>query len=148
MKGFIRIANVTFDLNDSSLYSYVTICESDENLDTYMFGIEASFKKGMYENKEVSPIVSTYFFETQVDDISKIIGMTFEINNIHESLGREDNLYLLGKEAFNNYKINVLEIDNNEMHLEMIGSIVKDVDAWPRVCEDFIMDVWLKIDMI
>ena len=55
MKGFLRIGDTTFELNDSALYSKALFYLDDEDIDHYIMAINALFKLGLYGDEEVYP---------------------------------------------------------------------------------------------
>lgn len=148
MEGFLKIGDTTFGLNTSALYSRVGIMDSEENEGTYMLAVNVTFQEGIYDGEEIKPDFGIYYYEMNVDDVSKMVGMSIEMNDRHQSIEREDLVVLIENEAFEKYKINILGIENDEMHIEMSGSIIKDIDKWPLETVDFYMDCWLVIDNI
>ena len=148
MEGFLKIGDTTFELNTSALYSKVGVMDSEENEGTYMLAVNVTFQEGIYDGEEIKPDFGIYYYEMNVDDVSKMVGMSIEMNDRHQSIEREDLVVLIENEAFEKYKINILGIENDEMHVEMSGSIIKDIDKWPLETVDFYMDCWLVIDNI
>ena len=148
MEGFLKIGDTTFDLNTSALYSSAGVMDNEDNIGSLMLGIEATFKEGIYDGEEIKPEISIYFYDMNVEEVSEMVGKSIELNDRHKSIEREDFVLLLDDEAFEKYKINVLAVENGEMHIEMSGSIIKDIDEWPLKTVDFYMDCWLAIKTI
>ena len=148
MEGFLKIGDTTFDLNTSALYSWAGVMDNEENIGSLMLGIEATFKEGIYDGEEIKPEISIYFYDMNVEEVSEMVGKSIELNDRHKSIEREDFVLLFDDEAFEKYKINVLAVENGEMHIEMSGSIIKDIDEWPLKTVDFYMDCWLAIKII
>ena len=148
MKGFLRIGDTAFELNDSALYSKALFYLDDEDIDHYIMAINALFKLGLYGDEEVYPEISIYVGKTDFNDVSSMVGMVIEMNDTHISRKKGDVADILGCEAFDKYKTKILEIENGEMHIEVSGQIIKDIDDWPRETEEFYMDVWLTIEYL
>lgn len=144
MKGTLRLNNNIYNIeasDDTKLY----IMESDENEDTITVSVDILFEAGEYDGEDVTPSICINEHETEVENISQLVGKTFCVNNVDEADEREDTFYLFEHEPLENYKMSILEIENDQMHIEITGIAITDGYSKPYKTEEFFIDCWLDI---
>ena len=144
MRGTLKLNNTIYNIkesNDTRLY----IFESDINEDTITISADISFEFGYYDAERVKPSICINEHETGVENISQLVGKAFYVNNVEEADEREDTFYLFEHEPLEKYKMTVLEIQNNQMHIDITGIAITDGYANPYKTEDFFIDCWLDI---
>lgn len=144
MQGTLRLKDNIYNIqaeNDTRLY----IMESDENEGTLTVSVDILFESGEYDGEDVTPYICINEHETNVSDVSELAGKSFSVDNVDEADEREDTFYLFEHEPMERYKMTILEIENDQMHIEIAGVAITDGYANPYKTDDFSIDCWLDI---
>lgn len=107
--------------------------------------IDMFFEDGEYNNLDVSPHIEINNIKTSANKLNDLKGILFEINDVNESYDRGDNFYLYESEPFIKYKIEILEIDEQNAHIKLNGIGITDGYSSPYKTENLIVDAIVPI---
>lgn len=140
--GKLILDGITFILDDCS-NTRLYIFESDEYEGTISIGFDVWFQKEMYRNEKVSPAICVHSHETGKANLEEIIGCTNHVEDVKESVKREDTLYVYEHEPMEKYSFTIIEILNQMVHIQMEGIAIVDGYATPYKTAPFSGDFWL-----
>ncbi len=146
MKGTLKLNKNTYNIEDTDTRLY--LFKSDVNDGTLTISADIYFQDGQYDDMDVSPFICINEHETNVTDINQMVGMKFLVNNVSEANEREDTFYLFEHEPLKNYQMTILEVKNDEAHLEIKGVAITDGYTEPYKAEEFMIDCWLPVPKI
>lgn len=144
MKGTLNLNGNIFEIEEST-ETKLYIMDSDEEEGTLTVSVDICFQEGEYDDEDVTPSICINEHETGVSDISEIVGQTFAVDDVDEADEREDTFYLFEHEPLEKYQFTILEIKNEEVHIEIKGTAITDGYADPYETADFSIDCWLPI---
>ena len=129
--GKLNIDGYVFQVKDcgsTRLYIFDNDDDIDEERDviTKTISMDVCFEKGQFGNEEVSPKLVINEFPTGKADIRDMIGMEFEVKSADEAYEREDTMYIFEHEPLINYKLNIVDIENDLVHVKISGTAITD----------------------
>ena len=132
---------ILFELNtesrDTAFFSY--------NDDGYEFSIDCYFHANTFMDEEITPYLCINAIPIDSDNLEAVIGKTFEVKTIEEAVIREDTLYIFEHEPLENYKLTVIEFENDRAHIKCSGTAVTDGYARPYKTAEFELDCYLPV---
>ena len=139
------LQGVAFQLRTDTRNSAFYIHDSDNDDGTLEISLDATFLKNSFESNNVGPYLSINPIQTGKKTLSEIKGMSFEIKTIEEADEREDTFYIFEHEPLLHYTLTVLELSDNEAHIQCTGVAITDGYSKPYKSADFTMDCRLPV---
>lgn len=139
--NYLKLGENNFELNENK--SSLSIEYDDKNF--ISINIDISFEDGEYKDLDVSPNIEINNIKTSVNKLDDLKGILFEINDVNESYDRGDSFYLYESEPFVKYKIEILEISEQNAHIKLNGVCITDGYSKPYKTEDFTVDAIITI---
>lgn len=115
-------------------------------LDIEIFYNEDIFEDFM-EDERISPTIFLNSLETKVKKYDELKGKKFICKSVEESQDMEHSLRLIEEEPFENYTIEIIDANEEEIHIKGSGSVVIDGYADPPVIATFEFDETFEVDL-
>lgn len=138
----LKLDGVLFALNTESRSTAFFIHKDNEEC---TFSLDCYFHANTFMDEEITPYLCINAIPMDSDDAQSMIGKTFEIKNIEETMRREDTLCVFEHEPLENYKLTVVEWKNDRAHVKCTGTAVTDGYVRPYKTAEFELDCWLPI---
>lgn len=139
------LQEVSFDVDIDTRDTAFFIHDSGDHDGTIEISLDVSFKNNAFMGENVSPSVCINPIKTQAKRLDELIGSSFEVTSINEANEREDTLYIFEHEPFENYKLTILELTPDKVHIQCTGTAITDGYANPYKTSSFQLDCWLPI---
>lgn len=139
------LQEVSFDVRTDTRDTAFFIHDSDDNDGTIEISLDVSLKRNDFMGQNVCPSICINPIKTQAKLLAELIGESFEIKSIEEADEREDTLYVFEHEPFENYKLTILELTNDKVHIHCTGTAITDGYVNPYKTSSFQLDCWLPI---
>lgn len=143
MRDKLKLGRRIFKLNKSNETRFF-IFDSDEQDGTITISFDIEFK-GRYKREKVTPIIRIDEHQTGAKNIYELVGCEFSVDSLDECDEREDLFYIFEHEPMENYKITILEVKEQEIHIAIKGVAIVDGYAEPYKTAKFKIDCWLPI---
>ncbi|MBB6713890.1 hypothetical protein [Clostridium gasigenes] len=140
----LLLEKTEFELDIQTKDSAFFVSPGDDR-DGLQYSIECSFKNKEFEGANVSPALIINWIETNVKKFENLVNLNFEVETVEEADKREDTFYVVEHEPLENYKLTVLEIQNDKAHIKCIGTAIIDGYSVPYTTGEFEIDCWLPI---
>ncbi|MDE6784791.1 MAG: hypothetical protein K2J26_05405 [Ruminococcus sp.] len=141
--GKLILGGAVFEL-DSFESTGIIFSESDEYDDTIIISFFMDFEKGIFNGEEIIPVININDHETQKSDISELVGEVYSVESPEEADEREDTIYIYEHEPFERYRLEILEVSGEIVHISIAGTAITDGYSEPYQTADFSGDFWLK----
>lgn len=138
---YLKLGENYFKLKENK--SSLSIEYNDKNF--ISINIDISFEEGEYNDLDVSPHIEINNIKTSANKLDDLKGILFEINDVNESYDRGDSFYLHESEPFVKYKIEILEVDEQNAHIKLNGIGITDGYSKPYKTENFTVDAIVPI---
>lgn len=148
-KGRLILGGYEFEVEDCSETEFYLFDDDGEDDDddedvTKTVSLDVRFKEGRFGDETVSPSLIINEFSTGKECIEDIIGMEFEVNDVHEADEREDTLYIFEHEPLMEYKLKILDKDGELIHVTISGTAITDGYSKPPQTAGFEGEFWLR----
>lgn len=141
--GKLILDGAVFEL-DGINSTGIIVSESDEYDDTIIISFFMDFEKGVFNGEEIAPVININDHETQRADISELVGEVYYVDSPEDADEREDTLYIYEHEPFERYRLEILEVSGEMVHISIEGTAITDGYSEPYQTADFSGDFWLK----
>lgn len=137
-----KLGNVNFEINTKTRQTAFFIYEEDGLLE---FSVDILCLDNEYEGEQCGPYLVINPIETNEMKIDKLIGKEYSIDSVEKSLEREDSFYVYEHEPMEKYTLRILEIDDRNVHINVIGIAITDGYSNPYKTDEFKIDCWLPL---
>lgn len=141
----LLLQGVPFLLCTDNRNSAFYISGSDDDDRTLEISVDATFQKNDFEGNRVGPYLVINPTQTGKKNLSEIKGMSFEVKNLEEADEREDTLYIFEHEPLACYELTVLELTNDDAHIQCTGVAITDGYSKPYKTSEFTMNCHLPV---
>jgi hypothetical protein len=137
----LTLKNTVFEVDEEQSRFYIEIGDNQH----LRFSLDIICKDGEYESELCNPCVMINSFDTQALTVQDLVGLEVVVQTLEESDEREDMFYLFEHEPFVEYTLNILQIEDENVHVHLKGIAVIDGYADPFIKAPFEADCWLRI---
>jgi len=130
-----------FEVDEKQSWFYVEVGDNQ----TLRFSLDIICKDGEYEDELCNPCVIINAFNTRALNVQELVGFEAAVQTLEESDEREDMFYLFEHEPFVEYSLNILQLENKNIHVHLKGIAVIDGYADPFIKAPFEADCWLRV---
>lgn len=143
--GKLVLDGVTFlldDCNETEFYVF----GSDEQEGTITISFDLLFQKERFQDDVIAPFIGINSHETGETTLQALAGSTYELVDLRQANDREDMFYVYEHEPLERYSFTILEVVDQQVHLQMEGVAIIDGYADPYQTAEFSADVWLDYE--
>lgn len=143
--GKLVMDGVTFlldDCNETEFYVF----GSDEQEGTITISFDLLFQKEQFRDDVIAPFIGINSHETGKAAVQDLVGSTYELADLRQANDREDMFYVYEHEPLERYSFTIVEIVDQQVHLQMEGVAIIDGYADPYQTAEFSVDVWLDYE--
>lgn len=134
-----RFNGVNFEIDENGSQFYTDM--EDGHI---QFALDIKTTKGEYRGEKHAPSLDISWFDTEVTDIQNLAGIKVSVTSIEEADEREDTFYLYEHEPFVEYKLEIIDVNDNIFHVRINGTVVEDGHAKPYTTAPLEIDCFLK----
>ena len=107
--------------------------------------VDIGFKEGDFEGEIIAPSICINSIDSNKSSVKDLVGESFSVNTIEECDEREDTFYIYESEPMISYKLEIIEIKDDNAHIRCIGILIVDGYAEPIEKEYFEIDSLIPI---
>ncbi|MDE7425654.1 MAG: hypothetical protein K2N51_18495 [Lachnospiraceae bacterium] len=133
---------ISFELNTKTRDTAFFIFQEDNGLE---YSFDCCFDRRSFKGENITPSICINPIGTSAKNIEDLVGEHFEVKTVDEAQEREDSLYVYEHEPLENYRLRLLEVKNDRIHIMCIGTAIIDGYAQPYKTAPFELDCWLPI---
>ena len=138
----LLLDGISFELNTKTRDTAFFIFEEDTGLE---YSFDCCFDWRNFKGENITPSLCINHIGTSAKNIEDLVGEHFEVKTVDEAQEREDSLYVYEHEPLENYRLRLLEVKNDRIHIMCIGTAIIDGYAQPYETAPFELDCWLPI---
>lgn len=143
--GKLVLDGVTFLLDDCNETEFY-IFGSEEQEGTITISFDLLFQREQFQDDVIAPFIGINFHETGKTDLQALVGLTYGVEDLRQANDREDMFYVYEHEPLERYSFTILEVVDQQVHLQMEGVAIIDGYADPYLTAEFSADVWLNYE--
>ena len=107
--------------------------------------VDIGFKEGDFEGEIIAPSICINSIGSNKSSAKDLVGESFSVNTLEECDEREDTFYIYESEPMISYKLEVIEIKDDNAHIRCTGVLIVDGYADPIEKEYFEIDSLIPI---
>lgn len=107
--------------------------------------VDIGFKEGDFEGEIIAPSICINSIGSNKSSAKDLVGESFSVNTLEECDEREDTFYIYESEPMISYKLEVIEIKDDNVHIRCTGVLIVDGYADPIEKEYFEIDSLIPI---
>ena len=107
--------------------------------------VDIGFKEGDFEGEIIAPSICINSIDSNKSSVKDLVGESFSVNTLEECDEREDTFYIYESEPMISYKLEIIEIKDDNAHIRCIGVLIVDGYADPIEKEYFEIDSLIPI---
>lgn len=138
----LLLNGISFELNTKTKDTAFFISEKDAALE---YSFDCCFHRNIFRGENIAPSICINPIVTSIKNIEDLTGEYFEIKTVEEAQEREDTFYTFEHEPFENYKLTIVEVRDDRIHMKCAGTAIIDGYAQPYETAPFELDCWLPI---
>lgn len=135
-----KLGTTDFEIDENESCFYI-----DTKSDTIRFSVDVYTQRREYCDEQHAPSLDIRWFTTKQTEISGLVGVGVSVSTIEKSYKREDTFYLYEHEPFVKYRLKIIDICDERVHVSLKGIVVKDGYAKPYTTETLEIECWLRI---
>ena len=109
------------------------------------WSVDIGFKEGDFRGELTAPSICINSIDSNKSSVKDLVGESFSVNTIEECDEREDTFYIYESEPMISYKLEIIEIKDDNAHIRCIGILIVDGYAEPIEKEYFEIDSLIPI---
>ena len=113
--------------------------------DNGTWSVAIGFKEGDFRGELTAPSICINSIDSNKSSVKALVGESFSVNTIEECDEREDTFYIYESEPMISYKLEIIEIKDDNAHIRCIGILIVDGYAEPIEKEYFEIDSLIPI---
>ena len=95
------------------------------------WSVDIGFKEGDFRGELTAPSICINSIDSNKSSVKDLVGESFSVNTIEECDEREDTFYIYESEPMISYKIEIIEIKDDNVHIRCTGILIVDGYAEP-----------------
>lgn len=143
--GKLVLGGVNFTLDDCNETEFY-IFGSDVQEGTITISFDVLFQEERFQNDMAAPFICVNSHETGKKSVAELAGTTWHVDTIEKADEREDLFYLFEHEPMEKYKFTVVEVLDQQVHIQIEGVAIVDGYAKPYQTAEFFGDIWFDYD--
>lgn len=143
--GRLVLEGVTFLLDDCNETEFY-IFGSEEQEGTITICFDLSFQRERFRDDVIAPFIGINSHETGKTTVQALAGTTYGLADLRQANDREDMFYVYEHEPIEKYSFTIVEVLDEQIHLQMEGIAIIDGYADPYQTAEFSADVWLDYE--
>ena len=113
--------------------------------DNGTWSVDIGFKEGDFYGKLPAPSICINSIYSNKSNVKDLIGESFIVNTLEECDEREDTFYIYESEPMISYKLEIIDIKDDNAHIRCTGVLIVDGYADPIEKEYFEIDSLIPI---
>lgn len=113
--------------------------------DNGTWSVDIGFKEGDFYGELTAPSICINSIYSNKSNVKDLIGESFIVNTLEECDEREDTFYIYESEPMISYKLEIIEIKDDNAHIRCTGVLIVDGYAYPIEKEYFEIDSLIPI---
>ena len=109
------------------------------------WSVDIVFKEGDFEGEIIAPSICINSIDSNKSSVKDLVGETFSVNTLEECDEREDTFYIYESEPMIFYKLEIVEIKDDNAHIKCRGILIVDGYEEPYEEENFEIDSVLPV---
>ena len=109
------------------------------------WSVDIVFREGDFRGEIIAPSICINSIDSNKSSAKDLVGETFSVNTLEECDEREDTFYIYESEPMISYKLEIIEIKDDNAHIRCIGILIVDGYAEPIEKEYFEIDSLIPI---
>ena len=109
------------------------------------WSVDIGFKEGNFGDETVSPAICINPIDTDKNSVKELVGEKFRVTTVEECDDREDTFYIYESEPMVSYRLEIIEIKDDNAHIRCTGVLIVDGYADPIEKEYFEIDSLIPI---
>lgn len=105
--------------------------------DSSSWSLDIGFCEGEFGDETVAPAICINQIDTDKNSVEELVGERFEVTTVKECDEREDTFYIYESEPMVSYKLEIIEIKDDNAHIRCTGVLIVDGYADPIEKEYF-----------
>ncbi len=113
--------------------------------DNGTWSVDIGFKEGDFYGELTAPSICINSIYSNKSNVKDLIGESFIVNTLEECDEREDTFYIYESEPMISYKLEIIDIKDDNAHIRCTGVLIVDGYADPIEKEYFEIDSLIPI---
>ena len=109
------------------------------------WSVDIVFREGDFRGEIIAPSICINSIDSNKSSVKDLVGESFSVNTIEECDEREDTFYIYESEPMISYKLEIIEIKDDNAHIRCTGVLIVDGYADPIEKEYFEIDSLIPI---
>ena len=109
------------------------------------WSVDIVFREGDFRGEIIAPSICINSIDSNKSSVKDLVGETFSVNTLEECDEREDTFYIYESEPMIFYKLEIVEIKDDNAHIRCTGVLIVDGYANPIEKEYFEIDSLIPI---
>lgn len=109
------------------------------------WSVDIVFKEGDFRGEVTAPSICINSIDSNKSSVKDLVGESFSVNTLEECDEREDTFYIYESEPMISYKLEIIEIKDDNAHIRCTGVLIVDGYAYPIEKEYFEIDSLIPI---
>ena len=93
--------------------------------------VDIGFKEGDFRGEIIAPSICINSIDSDKSSVKDLVGETFSVNTLEECDEREDTFYIYESEPMVSYRLEIIEIKDDNAHIRCTGILIVDGYAEP-----------------
>ena len=110
-----------------------------------LWSMDIVFKEGDFRGELTAPSICINSIDSNKSSVKDLVGESFSVNTLEECDEREDTFYIYESEPMISYKLEIIEIKDDNAHIRCTGVLIVDGYAYPIEKEYFEIDSLIPI---
>jgi len=113
--------------------------------DNGAWSVDIGFKEGNFRGELTAPSICINSVDSNKSSVKDLVGETFSVNILEECDEREDTFYIYESEPMVSYRLEIIEIKDDNAHIKCCGRLIVDGYSDPIEEENFEIDSVLPV---
>jgi hypothetical protein len=109
------------------------------------WSVDIGFKEGDFSGEIIAPSICINRIDSDKSNVKDLVGEVFTVNTLEECDEREDTFYIYESEPMIFYKLEIVEIKDDNAHIKCSGILIVDGYEEPYEEENFEIDSVLPV---
>ena len=109
------------------------------------YSVDIGFKEGDFRGEIITPSICINSIDSGKMSVKDLVGEVFIVNTLEECDEREDTFYIYESEPMIFYKLEIVEIKDDNAHIKCCGILIVDGYEEPYEEENFEIDSVLPV---
>ena len=109
------------------------------------WSVDIVFREGDFRGEIIAPSICINSIDSNKSSVKDLVGETFSVNTLEECDEREDTFYIYESEPMFSYRLEIIEIKDDNAYIRCTGVLIVDGYANPIEKEYFEIDSLIPI---